>query len=341
MKQGSIFAGITIILLLFLTTCARQSSFPILKGPYLGQKPPGDVPELFAPGIVTSIYAEHTAAVFTHDGKEVFWTRIMNQGQSPRLIVTMHMNEENGVWNRPELAPFNGGSATFMASISPDEKRLYFNSLRPTEKGGEPKRSDWIVDRTEDGWGEPRLNNVDANWESRYYFIQETISGNLYFADRLENVDREIGLFRSTFVDGKYQKPEALDPTINSEHLDYGFHVDPSEKYIIFSSERPEGFTETDLYISYHQHDNSWGPAINLGSKINSIGTGGSAWPYLSPDGKYLFFLSSVHPYIDYDEKEHSYADLEEISLSYTNGYSKIYWVNTNFVEDLKPDHLE
>jgi hypothetical protein len=30
-----------------------QKDFPVLKGPYLGQKPPGMIPEIFAPGIVS------------------------------------------------------------------------------------------------------------------------------------------------------------------------------------------------------------------------------------------------------------------------------------------------
>jgi hypothetical protein len=54
MKQRGL--GIT-ILLTFLLVCnghAQQSDFPHLKGPYLGQKPPGMTPEVFAPGIVSS-----------------------------------------------------------------------------------------------------------------------------------------------------------------------------------------------------------------------------------------------------------------------------------------------
>lgn len=31
-----------------------KEDFPVLKGPYLGQKPPGVKPEIFAPGIVST-----------------------------------------------------------------------------------------------------------------------------------------------------------------------------------------------------------------------------------------------------------------------------------------------
>ena len=42
--------------------------FPVLKGGYLGQKLPGEKPELFAPGIVSSIWGLHSTAVFLPTG---------------------------------------------------------------------------------------------------------------------------------------------------------------------------------------------------------------------------------------------------------------------------------
>lgn len=90
----------------------ENESKNLKQGPYLGQNPPGDVPELFAPGIVSSVYREHSSAVFTPDGNELFWSREINLGGRPRIIVIMHMKQENGVWTQPELAPFNFNDAT-------------------------------------------------------------------------------------------------------------------------------------------------------------------------------------------------------------------------------------
>jgi hypothetical protein len=348
MKQKIIIIGFVILLVLIFNYCTKQSDFAVLKGPYLGQKPPGDVPELFAPGIVADIFAEHSAAAFTPDGKEVFWTRIINQGQSPRLTVTMHMKQVEGLWTQPELAPFNMGFVTSIDDISPNGKRLYFHSVRPDEKGGEPtdRSRTWIVDKINNGWGEPRLFNFAAKWGMINRLTQETASGNIYFESRLPkdslpNPSWGVGFFRSRLLDGEYQNPDTLGPTINSKHLDYAFHVDPNEEFIIFASDRPGGFTKLDLYISYHKADDSWSSAINLGPKINSVSPSGSDWPYLSPDGKYLFFTSALEPYNDFDEKKYSFAELKEIYLSNKNGFNKIYWINTSFIEKLKPDELK
>jgi cytohesin len=46
--------------------------FPVLTGPYLGQKPPGEEPEIFAPGIVSTMGMQHGPAVFSSDGREVY-----------------------------------------------------------------------------------------------------------------------------------------------------------------------------------------------------------------------------------------------------------------------------
>ncbi|MCK5148640.1 PD40 domain-containing protein [bacterium] len=347
------FAGVLLILITLSISCTKESQldtqiqkepkFSQLTGPYLGQKPPGDVPELFAPGIIADIYREHSATKFTPDGKEAFWTRVINQGIPSRIDVILHMKLENGTWTKPERAPFCIGPFSHISSISPDGNRIYFISQRPIVKGGEPKYGSWIVEKTEDGWGEPRLYTLIPNWESLYMACQETRSGDLYLQENnLPNMDRGIGFSRSKIMDGKYQQPTPIGETINSEYLDFAFYIDPDEEFVIFASDRPGGLVDgVELYISYHQADDSWGEAINLGEKINTFGVEGAAWPYISPDGKYFFFISEMQPFNDMYEKNYSYAELKEISLSYTNGYAKIYWVSASFIDELKPGHLK
>jgi hypothetical protein len=62
------------------------AAFPILKGPYLGQKPPGMIPEIFAPGFISTEFpmicsltvlifimiAEQKSVIFIM-GKEIEW----------------------------------------------------------------------------------------------------------------------------------------------------------------------------------------------------------------------------------------------------------------------------
>ena len=70
MKQKVIFTGFLFLILLVLINCSKKDEFQVLKGPYLGQKPPGTTPEMFAPGIISTGYDERIAA-FSPDGKEL------------------------------------------------------------------------------------------------------------------------------------------------------------------------------------------------------------------------------------------------------------------------------
>ena len=38
----------------------QKEGFPVLKGAYLGQTPPGNSPEIFAPGIITTYHYENS-----------------------------------------------------------------------------------------------------------------------------------------------------------------------------------------------------------------------------------------------------------------------------------------
>jgi hypothetical protein len=67
------------------------------------------------------------------------------------------------------------------------------------------------------------------------------------------------------------------------------------------------------LYISFQNDDGSWTQPQNLGDLINTSGT--DVWPHLSPDNKYLFFVSE---------------------RTGDNGFNP-YWVSTKFIDKLCP----
>jgi len=60
-------------------------------------------------------------------------------------------------------------------------------------------------------------------------------------------------------------------------------------KRLYFISDMPGGLGETDLYVSYRDINNNWGPAINLGAGVNTKGR--ELFPFISDDGT-LYFSS-------------------------------------------------
>jgi len=52
---------------------AQHAGFPKLTGPYLGQKPPGMMPEVFAPEIVSYDFNEHRSPTISLDLSVTYW----------------------------------------------------------------------------------------------------------------------------------------------------------------------------------------------------------------------------------------------------------------------------
>jgi hypothetical protein len=329
---------LTIVTLLAQLSAAQDNPFPNLSGPYLGQESPGDTAALFAPGIVADIHHEHSAAIFSPDGQELFWTLVFMPLQSPLPAVIMHSQIVDDRWTKPEVASFSGQYDDDIASISPDGSRLYLSSRRPLPGHTQPNRwgDIWYSDKTADGWSDPIWLDSPINTDKHESAAQVTRKGNLYFKGYLDGVRGNHGIFRSRMVDGRYAQPEPLGPNINTEHVDWCPYIDPEERFILFSSTRPGGLGSGDLYISFMQPDGSFGKALSLGPEINSDDN--DRFPALSPNGNYLFFLSKRSPLPGKFGQRQTFADLTSMSLTITNGLSNIYWIDAAFIERLIAD---
>ena len=325
-----------IIFVMLVTTTiitAQQKDFPKLTGPYLGQKPPGKIPELFALDIVTTEYHEHSSPVFSPDGNEVYWSVFLNFW-GPQVIVTM--KQENGVWSRPQVAPFSGQYSDGNPSFSPDGQKIFYESRRPVKKNSKytGETDIWVVERTESGWGETRHLGWEINslkWERGPYVAK---NGNLYFSSMRDGGYGKADIYCSKLVDGSYAKPVNLGSKINTKGYESWPFVAPDESYIMFESHTG------DIFISFSQEDGSWSDTISMSGKLKSTQSQ-DRFPRLSNDGKYLFFVSNRwlgNPYFD------SRLNLKQIiekARNISNGMGNVFWVDAKFIEELKPKDLK
>ncbi len=112
--------------------------------------------------------------------------------------------------------------------------------------------------------------------------------------------------------------------TINSKFREWDPFISNDESLILFISDRPHGFGGGDLYISLKNEDGNWLKPINLGGKVNT--TDYEYCPYISRDGKYLYFSrfgGSSFPYSS--DKKRNYNDLKMRLTSTDNGLGSIY----------------
>lgn len=280
--------------------------FPELKGDYLGQKPPADTPELFALGIVSSIWGLHSTAVFSPDGSEVHWSPMVSYpGEIYSRGGMLVMKRVGGRWTPPVWAPFSGpGGGDDVPFFSADGKRIYFISGRPLpgEKEGGKERI-WLADRTRDGWSEPRLIDAVVNEHAMHWEFSLDRERNLYFAGEAPDSLGMDDIYLARFVDGKYEKPVNLGGPINSAAEETTPFVAPDGSYLVFSR-------QYDLWVSFRGAGGAWTEPVNLGLGVNSPSV--ELCPMITADGKYLFFLSQ------------------------RDGESHVYWVSAAVIEKLR-----
>ena len=84
MKSG--FASIGLVFLaLSITSASHGRDFPVLKGPYMGQTPPGMTAEVFAPDIV-STDAWELEGVFAPGMREFYFTEKGGENNRPTVV---------------------------------------------------------------------------------------------------------------------------------------------------------------------------------------------------------------------------------------------------------------
>ena len=271
-----------------------QNTTPILEGPYLGQTPPGLTPEPFAPGIVTTKGWEY-GAIFSPDMKEFYFLRNNEETDKHELVVYENKNNQ---WHQTGVSPRQG-----QPIIAPDGKTMHLGRR--------------YKERTDAGWSERK--SLDAPFDDVLIMRMSSSAKGTYFFDEIiadgNGGYKDAPIQSSRLVDGKYEEPKPLNKEINSGKMNSHPFIAPDESYIIWDSERDDGFGDGDIYISYKQDDGSWGKAINMGDKINT-----DAWDAaasVTPDGKFLFFNRNVG--------------------SEDNQNIDIFWVDAQIIEDLRP----
>jgi hypothetical protein len=279
-------------------SAGESAPFPVLKGPYLGQKAPGMVPEIFAPGIVSTEMGWEAAVSFSPDGRELYFSKRETLGGMENRIFFMEL--KNGAWTRPAPAPFARDIIEYEAFVTPDGKKIFFNSDRPRPAEAEAKGEIWYAERGPDGWGEARYltTRINKGW---VMFVTAAANNALYFT---AGYDRRFGIYRSEFAGGDYQEPEYLPMEVNALRGAHPF-IAPDESYLIFDAQ-PTGMGKSQLFVSFRK-GGQWTKAVPFGPAVNATFSENIA--NVSPDGKYLFFGRN----------------------------NDVYWVDARVIEELRP----
>jgi len=272
-----------------LLVCAQEKSLPLLKGKYIDEQLPGNEAKIFASGIVSTEGYEHSAPIFSPDGKILIWGVV--ERDKPSYL--LEMDKVNGAWTKPSVVSFSAKTSDDMYPyFSADGKKLHFCSRRPLPSG-KPVNDImiWAVPHDSSGWGQPSPldSTISPGYEYAHSISQK---GDLVFSTRQVIDGRpKWSIWYSKFANGKNQRPEKLPEAINDGSYVDGPYLASDGSYLIFESDRPGGLGSNDLYICARQKDGSWGTPKSMTAKVNSPFS--ERFAGLSPDGKYFFFSSN------------------------------------------------
>jgi len=264
----------TIVVLTLMSTIlasginAQQDAFPVLKGPYLGQKPPGMTPELFAPGIVSVDKYSEFVCVFTPDGQECIFDRHGDDEHQRGAVFKTRI--ENGRWTEPEIhEAFTDFGEVFLPTMSPDGRYWFFTSMTlPVPEGTKKIIPMYFVRETEAGWTEPEYLTQSIHASATLDNIVYVNSGREI--ERHEDFDEIVDLYGSLPFDAGHSC------------------VSPDGTYLIFDNKELPRIGNCGLFVTFKKGDGSWTDPIHLGKYIQQHAF--CAW--ITCDSEYIFFHS-------------------------------------------------
>lgn len=189
-------------------------------------------------------------------------------------------------------------------AISADGMKLIFNTRRP-ETTNSPKDIegdnkffqdiyfsdyDTLTKKWKEADGVPGAINTDAH-DACTSISADGKQIYIYKNDLKDPQSRGGDVYMSKIVNGKWRTPENMAKPINTSYWEGGACISPDGKKLFFTSERPGGSGNSDIWMVEKITKREWGKPVNLGTEINS--TFDEVGLFLAPDGKTLFFCSN------------------------------------------------
>ncbi len=267
----------SILILLFGSVIYSQTIPP--DSLYLGQTPPGNTPQIFAPGIISIPGRKEYGISISPGGDEMLFAL----GNWP-LKRTMIIKYENNHWTSPDTISFSTTRSAEEAIYSPDGQRVYYYAYNPPNPVG---GSDLCYSvKNGSAWSEPINLGTPLNTIQDEYHPCVVADSSVYF----ENVNGKICY--SKFQNGNYLPRIILPALFNDPNMAWGNpFVSPDEDYFIFNSSRSGGFGGTDLYIAYKKNNGTWTNPKNLGNIINTATN--ECGSEITDDNLYLTYVSN------------------------------------------------
>ena len=121
MKKYYSLALILLTILISGCTDFKDEVTNVHKGKYFGLVEPGNLPSVFAQGLISTNLSERDVTI-SPDGKEFYYT--LWTGSFGAIVV---LREGDNGWSKPEVLPFSKKYSNIEPFINKDGNKLFFS----------------------------------------------------------------------------------------------------------------------------------------------------------------------------------------------------------------------
>lgn len=203
----------------------------------------------------------------------------------------------------------NSGYNDYSPVIYNNGQSMYFTSRRSNTTGGKQNPSDQqfyediyraVWDNELKQWDSisNRIGKINGEGFESISYVSEDgliayVTVNYSEATNTKFVTKSSDIAEVKWTkQGQWSAPKLLGNSINSTFYEGNATLTADGQTMYFVSERNANKKMSDLYVSYKK-GNTWSKPTVLPNDINSKGR--ETTPYITPDGRYLFFSSNGH----------------------------------------------
>lgn len=180
---------------------------------------------------------------------------------------------------------YNSNVNNYQIIFSGDKKSMaYMNQLRFYD-------AVFFSRKTNGTWTNPINITSQIESDGDQYVSSLSYDGLKLFLVKISNFDADI--YVSEYIKGRWMPSKSLPKPVNSKYFESHACIAPDGKTLYFTSNRKESLGEMDIFYSVMNDNGSWSEPVNLGPVINTHLN--EETPFISSDGKTLFFSSQGH----------------------------------------------
>lgn len=261
----------------------------------------------------------------------------IEQCKTGKVLITKPLDYE--IINLGEAV--NSKFRDYAPVVSADETVLIFTSRRDNTTGGQIDDQDGkfyedvYISKKENGeWTQAQNIGKTINTTDHDACIGLSPDGQKMFVYKSQPGVRLAGdIYVSDLQGNDWTKPTKLGQNINTPYWESHASISADEQTLYFTSDKPGGEGNKDIYVSTRLQNGEWGPAKDLSPKINTKYD--EDGPFLHPDGKTLYFSSKGHNSMGgydvfktiYDEETNEWSEPVNVGYPINTAGDELFFV--------------